>query len=97
MAQQPYSLLRAASDPPRTGFVRPRSRKKILEQKRALLEELASPTGSLPNLVRLVGQQVTLEMKVDPAIIGGMVALVGDTMIDGSVRTRLQNLRKQLT
>ncbi len=49
------------------------------------------------NLVRLVGQQVTIEMKVDPTIIGGMVALVGDTLIDGSVRTRLQNLRKQLT
>ena len=30
--------VRTASDPPRTGFVRPRSRKKILEQKRALLE-----------------------------------------------------------
>ena len=52
--------MRTASDPPRTGFVRPRSRRKILEQKRALLEELASPTGSLPNLVRLVAAPASM-------------------------------------
>src|ERR1700730_1672022 len=52
--------VRTASDPPRSGFVRPRSRKKILEQKRALLEELAGPTGSLPNLVRLVAAPASM-------------------------------------
>ncbi len=46
--------VRTAADPPRAGFIRPRSRRKILEQKRALLDELANPTGSLPHLVRLV-------------------------------------------
>jgi hypothetical protein len=68
---------RAASDPPRSGFVRPRSRKKILEQKRALLEELASPTGSLPNLVRLVAAPASMPTPhairplrfVNPAIV----------------------------
>jgi hypothetical protein len=52
--------VRTAADPPRTGFVRPRSRRKILEQKRALLDELASPTGSLPNLVRLVAAPASM-------------------------------------
>src|ERR687888_291396 len=52
--------VRPAADPPRAGFVRPRSRRKILEQKRALLEELASPTGSLPNLVRLVAAPASM-------------------------------------
>src|SRR5439155_14193652 len=69
--------VRAASDPPRSGFVRPRSRKKILEQKRALLEELASPTGSLPNLVRLVAAPASMPTPhairparfVNPAIV----------------------------
>ena len=59
------------------GFVRPRSRRKILEQKRALLDELASPTGSLPNLVRLVAapasmptpHQVRPERFVNPAVV----------------------------
>src|ERR687885_726104 len=69
--------IRTASDPPRSGFVRPRSRRKILEQKRALLEELASPTGSLPNLVRLVAapasmpapRQVRPARFVNPAVV----------------------------
>ena len=52
--------VRTAADPPRAGFIRPRSRRKILEQKRALLDELASPTGSLPNLVRLVAAPASM-------------------------------------
>ncbi len=48
------------------------------------------------NLIARTGKQITLNMLVDPEIIGGLVARVGDTLIDGSVRTRLQNLRKQL-
>src|ERR671936_728529 len=52
--------VRTSADPPRSGFLRPRSRRKILEQKRALLEELASPTGSLPNLVRLVAAPASM-------------------------------------
>lgn len=47
-------------------------------------------------LSAMTNKQITVEMKVDPSIIGGVVARVGDTLIDGSVRTRLQNLRKQL-
>src|ERR1700716_67459 len=69
--------VRTASDPPPAGFVRPRSPKKILEQKRALLEELASPTGSLPNLVRLVAAPASMPTPhairptrfVNPAIV----------------------------
>jgi hypothetical protein len=52
--------VRTASDPPRSGYIRPRSRRKILDQKRALLDELASPTGSLPNLVRLVAAPASM-------------------------------------
>ncbi len=47
-------------------------------------------------LSAMTGKQITVEMKVDPEIIGGLVARIGDTLIDGSVRARLQNLRKQL-
>jgi F0F1-type ATP synthase delta subunit len=36
-------------------------------------------------------------MKTDPAIIGGIVARVGDQLIDGSVVTRLRRLRSRLT
>jgi F-type H+-transporting ATPase subunit delta len=39
---------------------------------------------------------VTLRGRVDPAIIGGVVARVGDQLIDDSVRGRLARLRRTL-
>jgi F-type H+-transporting ATPase subunit delta len=43
------------------------------------------------------GKQVVLETQVDPAILGGVVAQIGDDVIDGSVRGRLERLRRALT
>ena len=43
------------------------------------------------------GKQVTLEERVDPSILGGVVAQIGDDVIDGSVRGRLERLRRSLT
>jgi F-type H+-transporting ATPase subunit delta len=40
------------------------------------------------------GRQVTVKVVVDPSVLGGVVTQVGDTVIDGSVRTRLERLRK---
>jgi F-type H+-transporting ATPase subunit delta len=40
--------------------------------------------------------KVLLERVVDPAILGGVVAQVGSLVYDGSVRTQLEDLRKQL-
>jgi F-type H+-transporting ATPase subunit delta len=42
------------------------------------------------------GKQVTIETNVDPSILGGVVAQVGDEVIDGSVRGRLERLRRSL-
>ncbi|MEX2237303.1 MAG: ATP synthase F1 subunit delta [Dehalococcoidia bacterium] len=47
-------------------------------------------------LEELTGKQVTIETEVDEAIIGGLVARLGDRVIDGSTRTRLVELRKRL-
>lgn len=44
----------------------------------------------------LVGKDVELRSHVDPAIIGGIVARVGDQLIDGSVIGQLQKLRERL-
>ncbi|TET88202.1 MAG: hypothetical protein E3J34_00835 [Dehalococcoidia bacterium] len=41
-------------------------------------------------------KDVVFKTEVDPDIIGGVVAKVGDKLIDGSVRTRLQDLRRGL-
>jgi F-type H+-transporting ATPase subunit delta len=45
-------------------------------------------------LVKLVNKDVRLSTGVDPNILGGLVARVGDRVIDGSLRTRLQGMRR---
>jgi F-type H+-transporting ATPase subunit delta len=42
------------------------------------------------------GKDVTIKVVVDPAVIGGLVVTVGDTVIDGTVRTRLDQLKGRL-
>jgi F-type H+-transporting ATPase subunit delta len=42
------------------------------------------------------GRAVEVKVIIDTSIIGGLVAQVGDTVIDGSVRTRLDQLREQI-
>ena len=41
------------------------------------------------------GKQVEVKVVVDPTILGGIVTTVGDTVLDGSVRTRLERLKQQ--
>lgn len=47
-------------------------------------------------LGRLVEGEIEPEWSEDPAIIGGVVARVGDRLIDGSVRSKLEALRQTL-
>jgi F-type H+-transporting ATPase subunit delta len=42
------------------------------------------------------GQEVRLQIEVDPALIGGAIAKVGDLVFDGSLRTQLRQLRATL-
>ena len=44
-------------------------------------------------LGRATGKRVTVKVIIDPTVLGGVVARVGDTVIDGSVRSRLEQLR----
>jgi F-type H+-transporting ATPase subunit delta len=48
------------------------------------------------SLAKRTGKQVILESSVDPTLIGGLVARVGDLVLDGSVRTQLGTLRDKL-
>lgn len=47
-------------------------------------------------LKNIVGREVELRTAVDPNIIGGMVARIGDRLVDGSVVTQLNRLRQQI-
>lgn len=47
-------------------------------------------------LAAATGQEVVLVRKTDPSLIGGVVTRVGDTIIDGSLRTRMNELGDEL-
>jgi F-type H+-transporting ATPase subunit delta len=53
------------------------------DQKTRLAAALAATTS----------QQITIRNIVDPTVLGGVVTQIGDTLLDGSVRTRLTQLR----
>ncbi|MSQ00299.1 MAG: ATP synthase F1 subunit delta [Myxococcales bacterium] len=48
------------------------------------------------SLAAATGKQVVLELKVDPSLLGGMVAHVGSRVYDASLRTRLDSLQVAL-
>ena len=48
-------------------------------------------------LAKLVKGQVILESQVDPKIIGGLVARMDDKLLDGSVSSRLEYLKRSLS
>ncbi|MGH2684262.1 MAG: ATP synthase F1 subunit delta [Actinomycetota bacterium] len=55
-------------------------------QRQRLAEALGNATG----------KQLEVRVIVDESILGGIVAQIGDTVIDGSVRRRLEHLRSRL-
>jgi F-type H+-transporting ATPase subunit delta len=63
-----------------------------------------SATALTPDEVRAItarleqstGGRIELDVQVDPSLLGGLVVRVGDRLIDGSVRGRLERLRNQL-
>ncbi|WP_419725852.1 F0F1 ATP synthase subunit delta [Terrisporobacter petrolearius] len=48
-------------------------------------------------LSKKYNKNVTLENKVDQSILGGVLVRLGNTQIDGSVKTRLDNIKDQLS
>ena len=63
------------------------SARELTESQRASLEV---------QLSRLAGKQVKLKFMTDPALVAGVVARVGSTVYDGSVRGQLERLRTKL-
>jgi F-type H+-transporting ATPase subunit delta len=45
---------------------------------------------------RQTGRRVELSTTVDPDVLGGIVLRVGNSILDASIRTRLERLRKQV-
>jgi F-type H+-transporting ATPase subunit delta len=47
-------------------------------------------------LTRLTGKKIEAKYALDPALLGGAVVRIGDTIYDGSLRSRLNEMRKWL-
>ena len=47
-------------------------------------------------LEKLTGKKVELTTSVDPSIIGGIIAKVGDLVMDGSIKTQLASLKDSI-
>ena len=47
-------------------------------------------------LARATGRDVQIDVRVDPALVGGAVARIGSTVYDGSLVTQLDKLKEQL-
>lgn len=73
----------------RLGFVRAEVTSAI-----PLNESMAA--GLESELSKLTGKRMRLRFEVDPALVGGVVARIGSTVYDGSVRGELRELGKKL-
>jgi F-type H+-transporting ATPase subunit delta len=47
-------------------------------------------------LQQMTGKRILLQERIDPSILGGAIARVGDTLIDGSLKRRFALLRTQI-
>ncbi|MEA2764530.1 MAG: F-type H+-transporting ATPase subunit delta [Gemmatimonadaceae bacterium] len=56
----------------------------------------AEKNALVQQLSRLFGKRVVPHLSINPAILGGVIVKVGDTVMDGSVRRRLASLRSRM-
>jgi F-type H+-transporting ATPase subunit delta len=94
--------------PPPAGWIEllPAWRRVRPPRRRAQSRHHANTTSAAPwarraprltaRLEQLSGGRVELATDVDPSILGGVVVRLGDRLIDGSVRGRLERLRSKL-
>ena len=79
-------------------------RDRLLQRQRIQRAEVRSAAPLSPEatqalearLSQVTGATVKVETLVDPSLIGGVMATVGSTVYDGTVKTQLEKLRKQL-
>ena len=77
----------------------------VLDERSGLVSAEITSARELPgdersefekNLETLTGKRVSITYAINTDIIGGVVTRIGSTVYDGSVKTKLENLREQL-
>lgn len=79
-------------------------RERLLDRQRVQRAHVRSAAPLSPEVTQalearlsaVTGTTVKVDAAVDPALIGGVLAKVGSTVYDGTVKTQLEKLRKQL-
>jgi F-type H+-transporting ATPase subunit delta len=79
-------------------------RERLLDRQRVQRADVRSAAPLSPEVTRAIedrlsavtGTTVKVDASVDPGLIGGVMAKVGSTVYDGTVKTQLEKLRKQL-
>ena len=81
------SLVERASDAKQLAVAEVRTAQELSDEQRA---------GLKAALENATGKSLNLKTIVDPSVIGGVVATIGDTVIDDTVRTRIDQLKSRL-
>jgi F-type H+-transporting ATPase subunit delta len=79
-------------------------RERLRDRQRVQRAHVRSATPLSPDVTQalearlsaVTGTTVKVDVAVDPSLIGGVLAKVGSTVYDGTVKTQLEKLRKQL-
>ena len=58
--------------------------------------ELAEIQSTLANTVKIAPEKLIIEHSVQPELLGGIIAQIGDTTYDGSIRSKLQDIHTAL-
>ena len=79
--------------------------REMADEKRGILRAEVLTAMPLPEeyftqlqqqLERVTGRRIALDRKLDPSIIGGVIARVGDTVYDGSLIARLRKMKENM-
>ncbi|HUQ88728.1 MAG TPA: ATP synthase F1 subunit delta [Vicinamibacterales bacterium] len=79
-------------------------RERLLAHQNIVRAEVTSATPLSPektqaladSLAKVTGKKVEISAQVDPELLGGVVARIGSTVYDGSVKTQLTRMRQEL-
>lgn len=82
-----------------------RSLAELADKKKGIVRAEVTSAVNLPDsyyerlkgqLERVTGKKITIDRRIDPTILGGVVARIGDRIFDGSLQSRLSEVRQHL-
>lgn len=102
-----YSFLQVLNSHERLELIRPvaRAYRELADQKANRLRVLVTTAVPMPDDLRRklehelrahTGKEPVLIAAVDPTLLGGLKLRIGDVQYDGTVKTRIENLRTQI-